>query len=157
DYALTNPSQYNRRINETSIFNLDSLAGHAPAGLVEQNLRLIVGMWNERGDRIGRHNLPNAPMLDPLTGALFAAGAGLALGRLRDRGPRLLLIWLGVTLIPSLFSIETPNAVRTIEAIAPSLLLASIGGCELANWLSRQMRRPLRRTLSAALLLCVAS
>ncbi len=47
-------------------------------------MRLNLGIWNERGDRIGRHNLPDAPMLDPLTGAAFVIGAGLVLTRLRD-------------------------------------------------------------------------
>src|SRR4029079_13848786 len=114
------------------IFNRDSLAGRTPAARVEENVRLNLGIWNERGDRIGRHNLPDAPMLDPLTGAAFVIGAGLVLARLHDRRALLLALWMGVALVPGIFSIEAPHAVRTVEVIAPTMLLAAIGACGLA-------------------------
>jgi hypothetical protein len=70
-------------------------------------------------------------MLDPLTGAAFAIGAGLVLTRLRDRRALLLALWMGVALVPGVFSIEAPHAVRTVEVIAPTMLLAAIGACTL--------------------------
>jgi 4-amino-4-deoxy-L-arabinose transferase-like glycosyltransferase len=133
-YGLTQSAGFSQRIAQTSIFNRDSLAGRAPAARVEENVRLNLGIWNERGDRIGRHNLPDAPMLDPLTGAAFVIGAGLILARLRDRRALMLVLWMGLALTPGIFSIEAPHAVRTVEVIAPTMLLASIGACGLANW-----------------------
>jgi hypothetical protein len=133
-YGLTHSAGFSQRIAQTSIFNRDSLAGRAPAARVEENVRLNLGIWNERGDRIGRHNLPDAPMLDPLTGAAFVMGAGLILARMRDRRALLLVLWVGVALTPGIFSIEAPHAVRTVEVIGPTMLLASIGACGLANW-----------------------
>jgi hypothetical protein len=131
-YGLEHRSSFSQRIGQTSIFNSDSLAGRAPLARVEENVRLNLGIWSERGDRIGRHNLPDAPMLDPLTGAAFAIGAGLTLARLRDRRALLLAAWLGLALIPGVFSIEAPHAVRTVEVIAPTMLLAAVGAVTLA-------------------------
>jgi hypothetical protein len=51
--------------------------------------------------------------------------------RLRDRRALLLMLWLGVALVPGIFSIEAPHAVRTVEAIAPTMLLAAVGACTL--------------------------
>jgi 4-amino-4-deoxy-L-arabinose transferase-like glycosyltransferase len=156
EYSLTHTAGFSQRIAQTSIFNRDSLAARAPAARVEENVRLNLGIWNERGDRIGRHNLPDAPMLDPLTGAAFVIGAGLVLARLRDRRALLLLLWLGLALAPGIFSIEAPHAVRTVEAIAPTMLLASIGACALADWGACQAYnsgRQLVRVLGAGLLI----
>jgi hypothetical protein len=132
-YGISHRASFGQRISQTSIFNSDSLDGRAPLARIEENVRLNLGIWNERGDRIGRHNLPNAPMLDPLTGTAFAIGAGLTLTRLRDRRTLLLALWMGVALVPGVFSIEAPHAVRTVEAIAPTMLLAAVGICTLAR------------------------
>jgi 4-amino-4-deoxy-L-arabinose transferase-like glycosyltransferase len=139
-YGITHRSSFSQRIGQTSIFNSDSLGGRAPLARIEENVRLNLGIWNERGDQIGRHNLPNAPMLDPLTGAAFAIGAGLIATRLHDRRALLLALWMGVALVPGIFSIEAPHAVRTVEAIAPTMLLAAVGWCALAAWTKDERR-----------------
>jgi hypothetical protein len=133
DYGISHRASFGQRIGQTSIFNSDSLAGRAPLARIEENVRLNLGIWNERGDRIGRHNLPNAPMLDPLTGVAFVIGASLILTRLRDRRALLLALWMGMALVPGIFSIEAPHAVRTVEAIAPTMLLAAVGICTLTT------------------------
>jgi len=140
-YGITHRASFSQRIGQTSIFNSDSLAGRAPLARIEENVRLNLGLWNERGDRIGRHNLPDAPMLDPLTGAAFAIGARLILTRLSDRRAHLLALWMGVALAPGIFSIEAPHAVRTVEAIAPTMLLAAVGACTLLQPPRRQGRQ----------------
>jgi 4-amino-4-deoxy-L-arabinose transferase-like glycosyltransferase len=140
-YGITHRASFSQRIGQTSIFNSDSLGGRAPLARVEENVRLNLGMWNERGDRIGRHNLPNAPMLDPLTGAAFAIGAALMLTHLRDRRALLVALWMGVALVPGVFSIEAPHAVRTVETLAPTMLLAAVGIGALAVWTKDERRR----------------
>jgi len=134
-YGITHRASFSQRIGQTSIFNSDSLDGRAPLARIEENVRLNLGIWNERGDRIGRHNLPDAPMLDPLTGAAFVIGAGLIVARLNDRRALLMALWMSVALVPGIFSIEAPHAVRTVEAIAPTMLLAAVGICTLAAWM----------------------
>jgi 4-amino-4-deoxy-L-arabinose transferase-like glycosyltransferase len=159
DYGLRDPASYTRRLDQTSVFNQDAIAGHAPARRIEQNARLILGMWNERGDQNARHNLSGAPMLDPLTGAAFVVGAGILLLRLRDRSARLVFLWLGVMLIPALMSNQEPHAVRTVEAIAPSMVLAGIGATALLGWVLelRHWRYNARLgwAIGGGLLLCV--
>ena len=66
-------------------------------------------------------------MLDPLTGAAFAIGAGLILTRLHDGALLRTPGWAWALEMSGTFSIEAPHAVRTIEAIAPTMLLAAIG------------------------------
>jgi hypothetical protein len=159
DYSLRDPDGYSRRLDQTSVFNQDAIAGHALAWRLEQNARLILGMWNERGDSNARHNLSSAPMLDPLTGAAFVVGAGILLLRLRECRARLVLVWLAVMLLPALMSNQQPHAVRTVEAIAPSMVLAGMGAAALLGWLLDL--RPWRSNaqlgwaLAGGLLLCV--
>jgi 4-amino-4-deoxy-L-arabinose transferase-like glycosyltransferase len=159
DYGLRDPVGYSRRLDQTSVFNQDAIAGHAPLRRIEQNARLILGMWNERGDPNARHNVSGAPMLDPLTGAAFVVGAGILLLRMRERRTRVVLLWLAVMLIPALMSNQQPHAVRTVEAIAPSMILAGIGAAALLGWVFElQLRRYQARlgwALAGALLLCV--
>jgi 4-amino-4-deoxy-L-arabinose transferase-like glycosyltransferase len=139
-YALDHRASFSQRVGQTSVFNADSLEMRSPAARVEENVRLNLGIWNARGDYIGRHNLPDAPQLDPIVGGFFAIGAALVLAWWRDRRARFILIWLGVGLIPGIFSIEAPHAVRTVEIIAPSMLLAGVG----ADMLLRQAALGLR-------------
>ncbi|MEP7191146.1 MAG: glycosyltransferase family 39 protein, partial [Roseiflexaceae bacterium] len=134
NYGLNDPAGYTERLDQTSIFNPDTISGHAPAWKIEQNARLILGMWNEHGDENARHNLSGAPMLDPLTGAAFVVGVGMLLLRLGDPRARLVLVWLGVMVIPALMSNQEPHAVRTVEAIAPSMVLAGVGAAALLGW-----------------------
>jgi 4-amino-4-deoxy-L-arabinose transferase-like glycosyltransferase len=158
-YGLTDPEGYTRRLDQTSIFNQDAIAGHSPVRRIEQNVRLIMGMWNQHGDDNARHNLSGAPMLDPLTGAAFVVGAGILLLRLRERRARLVLAWLGLMLVPAVMSNQEPHAVRTVEAIAPSMVLAGIGAAALVGWvLGLRSWRHGRRSgwaLGPGLLACV--
>jgi len=133
-YAMSNSDAFSHRINQTFIFSEGGSDGHTPAWMLEQNARSIAGMWNEHGDPNGRHNLSGAPMLDPMTGLAFVVGVGMVLVRLRDRRFLLVLLWLGVMLIPGLLSGQAPHAVRTVEAIPPTLLVAALGAVALLDW-----------------------
>src|SRR4029079_8374443 len=61
NYGISHRASFGQRIEQTSIFNSDSPAGREALAAVEENVRLNLSIWNERGDRIGRHNLPDAP------------------------------------------------------------------------------------------------
>jgi 4-amino-4-deoxy-L-arabinose transferase-like glycosyltransferase len=159
DYGLRDSAGYSRRLDQTSVFNQDAIAGHTPLHRIEQNARLILGMWNERGDSNARHNLPGAPMLDPLTGAAFVVGAGILLLRLRERPARLVLLWLAIMLLPALMSNQQPHAVRTVEAIAPTMVLAGVGAAALLGWVLNlrpwRFQAQLSWALAGGLHLCV--
>lgn len=154
-YAWDNQAGFSKRIGQTSIFNPDSLEIRAPLARIEQNLGLHLGMWNARGDYIGRHNLPNAPMLDPLTGVLFAVGVALVLAGWRDRRARLLGAWVLLALAAGLFSIEAPHAMRTVESLAPSIVLAGLGSDAVLGWAATGGRRTWVRAGVAVVLLAV--
>src|SRR5579872_5324247 len=63
------------------------------------NIRAHLLMFTVFGDRTGRHNLPGAPMLDPVTGACFLLGLGIAMRRIRHWFSQILLLWLVASLL----------------------------------------------------------
>lgn len=117
---------YNRRTNAVAIANSESLEQHALLPLLLANAERYLLMWHVAGDANGRHHAPGAPMLDPLAGTLLALGAGLALVRRRP-GAAIPLIWMGIALIPGVFSTDAPHAMRSLGALAPACMLAGVG------------------------------
>lgn len=112
--------------------------------LQESTLR-HVEMFLAFGDRNPRHNLPGAPMLDPITGSLLILSLGFALFQvLRPNARRadddedatpgvaggqryaLLLLWLLVPLLGGILTRldEAPQAYRTLPVIGAAVLLA---------------------------------
>ncbi|HSN77265.1 MAG TPA: PA14 domain-containing protein [Anaerolineae bacterium] len=112
--------------------------------LQESTLR-HVEMFLASGDRNPRHNLPGAPMLDPITGSLLILALGFALYQVFRPNPRrsdgeedagsgsrggqryaLLLLWLLIPLLGGILTRldEAPQAYRTLPAIGAAVLLA---------------------------------
>ena len=76
-YAATEPADYLARASSVSLSHAIQEAGSlAP---LFDNLSAHLRMWNETGDPNGRHNLPGARLLDPITAALLPCGLALAL------------------------------------------------------------------------------
>jgi len=103
-------------------------------------------MFHVRGDENWRHNVSGAPMLDPLTGALFLLGlffvfrkdaAGSDRGALEAGGEpagrtapaaALLVGWLVVMLLPNVLSVEgVPHGLRSCGVLPAVALLGGIG------------------------------
>jgi hypothetical protein len=112
--------------------------------LQESTLR-HVEMFLAFGDRNPRHNLPGAPMLDPITGSLLILALGFAIFQVFRPNPRrrdddedaspgsrggqryaLLLLWLLVPLLGGILTRldEAPQAYRTLPVIGAVALLA---------------------------------
>jgi len=83
-------------------------------------------MFNHRGDANPRHNLPGYPMLDPYTAALAAMGLIFALYHFKRQKYMLLLLLFFMTLVPGLFTIETPQAHRVVFVAPVIIMLAAI-------------------------------
>jgi len=117
-----NPFTFLNRSQQVSILN-DIRAADSVQPLVESTKRHLL-MFNVAGDRNPRHNLPGAPMLDPITGAFFLLGAAWSLWRWRDHRRGLVIIWLGITLLGGILSRlgEAPQAYRTL-AVTPAIAL----------------------------------
>ncbi|MBI3977726.1 MAG: glycosyltransferase family 39 protein [Chloroflexi bacterium] len=114
--------------------------------LVEDTLNTLA-MFSFRGDPFMRYNLAGRPVFDPLSSILFYAGLA-ALGarfpvsgfrflvpdgnqkpQARNRKPAaaLVLVWLGVGLLPSATTGESPHFLRAIGAQPAVYILAALG------------------------------
>ncbi len=141
-YALTfaplaftyynNPFTFLNRSQQVSILNDVRAAGGDLAPLQESIKRHLL-MFHVAGDTNGRHNLPGAPMLDPITGAFFILSAGWAIWKWRDHRRVLSLIWIAFTLLGGILSqlAEAPQAYRTL-AVTPAIALLCADAYDLA-------------------------
>ena len=124
-----------------------------------ESLVATLGMFHLHGDANARHNLPGAPMLDPLGGLLLLAGMVVAFRRLRggaaaagegSGASALMLSWFGVLLLPTLLSVEgVPHGLRSVGVIPPLVLLAGLGA-ETA-WRAIEARAGRRSAVALAL------
>jgi 4-amino-4-deoxy-L-arabinose transferase-like glycosyltransferase len=129
-FASEKPDIYFARTKETSIFANKTPEQWLPALL--ENAREHLLMFNHQGDRNGRHNWPDKPMLDPYSGALMVLGLGLCLWRgvlfARQSYALLLPIWLVTTLLGGIISLdfESPQSLRAIGTLPVVYILAVI-------------------------------
>ena len=96
--------------------------------VLEESLVRHLKMFHYVGDSNGRHNLPQAPMLEAPTGVLFGAGFFLCLLTLRDRRSQMLLLAFGVFFAAGVLSIdfEAPQAARTLGLLPFACVLAAL-------------------------------
>ena len=124
--AVQDSDRYFERTRVTSIFNMvprDQVAGQLRSSLVKH-----VMMFNQLGDSNPRHNLPNIPMLDFLTGTLMLLGLGIALWRWRDVALVSLPFWIFFMVLPGVLTIpsEAPQSLRSITAIPAVAALGAL-------------------------------
>lgn len=129
-FAATRPEFFSR-INDTAIFYDTMPVDEALAFNIPAHLR----MFHIAGDRNGRHNLPAAPELDPVTGVLFGLGLVIAV---RDRARRANLFFaalLVVGLIPAILTVafEAPQSLRAIAVIPSVVYFAGLGALALGQ------------------------
>jgi hypothetical protein len=127
NYYFSHSARVNGRPQRISIFQHD-IPGRDPSALhaFGLNLAKTMGMENIRGDNNPRHNLPNAPMLNAAWAAAFALGVALCLWQAWQPLPFLLLLWWQCSLLGGYFSIEAPQAYRTMDVIVPVLLIMGL-------------------------------
>jgi len=120
-FALRNPDQFFARTNNVSIFRTRDQPNLMNA-LWTTTVKHLE-MFNVEGDRNGRHNLPGAPTLDPVMGALFVLGAAYAIWRWRDPPSSLMLLLFLFMLQGGILSLdfEAPQSLRAI-GIIPALV-----------------------------------
>ncbi|HIQ05354.1 MAG TPA: hypothetical protein EYH31_06615 [Anaerolineae bacterium] len=120
-----NPFTFLNRSRQVSIQHDIKEAGGSLDPLKESVRRHLRMFWVD-GDYNPRHNLPGAPMLDPITGGLFLAGLAYAFWRWRDHRRGLLLLWVFITLLGGILSrlSEAPQAYRTVAVMPAVALLA---------------------------------
>jgi 4-amino-4-deoxy-L-arabinose transferase-like glycosyltransferase len=155
-YILRDPDGFTARTAKVSIFSTRE----------EPNLAMAIGsntakhllMFNYQGDRNGRHNLPGAPLLDPITGTLFVLGFGLALSRLRDPTNLLFVVLFFTGLAGAILTLdfEAPQAQRAILAMPAVLYFAALATEAWWRGLDRSRLGPLAYRAALAALFLVA-
>ena len=127
-FAANETDTFLERTRTTSLFNIVPRAEWADRigeGLVEHAL-----MFNREGDPNPRHNLPEAPMLDRITGALFILAFLFALTQWRRRNVALLALplWVILMTLPGVLTVpwESPQSLRAILVIPAVATLAAL-------------------------------
>ena len=113
-YLLTNPGA-EFRVAEVSA-PLTALRS-GDVGPILQNGWLILGLFGWQPDPLWRHGVPNLPIFEPITAVFFYLGLLLCLWRVRDARYAFVLLWLAVSTIPSLVTIDAPSTIRMINML----------------------------------------
>ncbi len=140
-YAVTNPNDFNKRFEHVNLLNQSEQVAASPLATVEDNIVRYAGMWHVAGDQNARHYAPGRPMLDPVSGVLMLLGLGICLVERRAGIRALLVLWLGLGIVPGIFSDAAPHAMRSIGAYAPTCALVAMGLDALLSggWSSRRV------------------
>ena len=125
-FATAHADIYWSRVEQTFVFAGKSDAERLPALL--ENIKRHVLMFNWHGDPNGRHNLPGAPMLDDISAALMVVGLAYSLRRVHDPRYALLPVWLGLTLLGGILSLdfEAPQSLRANGSLGAAYILAVV-------------------------------
>jgi len=125
-YYLKHPGDLWSRAQSASVFqDIEREKSYAP---LWANIRKAFGMFNYQGDPRPRHNLPDNPMVDPITGIFLVLGFGYALLNWRKAENSMLITWLAVGMLPGVFSLadSNPHSLRTITNLPAVCLLAAL-------------------------------
>jgi hypothetical protein len=136
-YWISAASDFNQRIGQVSLLDRQNEKRSFSAD-IDRNVQLYALMWHVEGDQNARHNIPGTPMLDPLSGLLFLIGLLLLLADRRPATSYPLLALLAVGLLPGLLSNGAPHTVRSVDAIAPALLIAAYAVAKIASAMAQQ-------------------
>lgn len=137
---VKSPFLFNNRVSEISVLN--DVRDQGDLTPLIQNIGDVLKFFHQTGDHQGKHNLPDEPMTDPITGVLFAIGVAYAIVGWRDQRRVLLFFWLVIAMAGSYLSShhESPQSYRTLTALPAVAIMA-------ADVLDRIVRA-LYRTLS---------
>jgi len=130
-YAITQPSPFNERVNSLFAFSEQGLHARPPVAAFEDAFVRHLLMFNVRGDHNGRHAAPDRPMLDFVSGLGFLVGMAVLLRRWVDWRSRFLLFALILCVMPSFLAVESPHAMRSIDALPFTCVIAALGLVEL--------------------------
>ncbi len=124
-YAVQVPEIFLRRTQRISVLHDIERAGSLEP--LWSNLRKYPLMFNVQGDSTALNNLPEAPMLCLVVGALFVLGLAYALRHLRRPKMFLLLAWTVGVLPAGILSVahEAPSARRVVGLIPVVYLLVA--------------------------------
>jgi sugar lactone lactonase YvrE len=125
-FAATNYDTFFLRTATVSIFEKRDEPDLGKALLSQATKHLL--MYNVAGDRNGRHNLPGAPMLDAITGALAVLGLAIAVSQIYKPANFLMLSTFGVMMLGGILSLdfEAPQSLRSIGTLPAVIYFAAL-------------------------------
>jgi 4-amino-4-deoxy-L-arabinose transferase-like glycosyltransferase len=168
-YFATTPGSFFGRTAEISVTSAASPAYDFAVNVVKEAL-----MFNYHGDYNWRQNVSGAPELFLPVGILFLLGIVLVIyfwiRRARKKyitaeneklfplfGTLLVFAWLIFGILPAAASDEgIPHALRSILALAPALILATLGSVWLYRLIKKHWSVKLAKSLMVILLLVIA-
>ena len=124
--AIVDSDEFFARTRVTSVFSVMSF-GDA-IGEVWGSLGAHALMFNDRGDPNPRHNLPDTPMLDFMSGVLLVLGLGVALANWRNLALVSLPFWVFFMVLPGVLTLpwEAPQSLRSVGAIPAVVILVTL-------------------------------
>jgi len=136
-FAVRNNEAFFQRTGMTSLFRQRDEPNLAQAYWNTLSKHLL--MFNVQGDHNGRHNLPSAPMLDPVMGVLFILGLAYALWRWHDPPNALMLLLFVIMLHGGVLSLdfEAPQSLRSIGIIPALVYFITLPLANLVHAISR--------------------
>lgn len=166
---LKHPEHFSGRLDEVTMFHnrveVPTPDGPSEIKLVRkpgreilrglaQNALDVAGVWTIKGDHVGRHNLPYAPIFDWVSGIVFYLGVlySLRWGLWRESA-FLPMAWLIVVSAASVFSYGAPNILRMQASIPAVVLLYLRGLVLLYEWTKSRFNRRISQILIISLLL----
>lgn len=142
-YFMSNPGAATERTGGISLFH-ERVTASGPDGAEREvmvpkplgrsladivaNAQAVVLSFGYRGDHVARHNLPGAPVLDWASALVFLVGLGWCVVRARSHEAAfVLLAWLVLMSITSVFSFGAPNLLRML-GMAPAVAIVFVIG-----------------------------
>jgi 4-amino-4-deoxy-L-arabinose transferase-like glycosyltransferase len=155
DYASRHGQEFSRRMRTVSLIKVGTRQEVAALlredssrrqflDTVGASVRKHARMFHLEGDANGRHNLPGAPMLDPVSGLFFTIGLVWCLAHPFEPRRALLLLWFGTMMAAGVLSLdfEAPQGARTLGVTPVLTLLAAIPLAQLSQALDRSWLGP---------------
>jgi 4-amino-4-deoxy-L-arabinose transferase-like glycosyltransferase len=153
-HLYTYPAVSTARVGDLSDHINLFLAGH-PGPLLKDVLN-VAGMFGFRGDPEWRYNLAGKPVFDALTFLLFCGGLVICMVKIRRPEYAFLLLWLGINIIPSAITRNSPSTLRAIGSLTAIYTLPSLTIDLAWDWIARRFGSLGRRALLAAIILLLA-
>jgi len=123
-YAWQHPDDVLKRVRHVSLLGVAQRRSFEP---LLQRVGSTMRLLHQEGDDIARHNLPDRPMLDPITGLMFLAGLGVAWRRRWQRKFVFMLLWLALVFFFGSVLTDGAEGLRTISALVPICFFAAWG------------------------------
>jgi 4-amino-4-deoxy-L-arabinose transferase-like glycosyltransferase len=136
NFYWKNRESFNDRIQRTAVWNTRA-TDLSPLELIADSTIKTVGLFTYRGDAIDRHNVNEEPMLSKFASGFFLIGLTIALINIRKPYAAFLIIYLFLTFLPGILSVNAPHSSRTVGSVIPAILLVTLGLAASANLIAK--------------------